>query len=67
MIMLMPTRLRHVEYTDCRKILYEVKNEYAAQSAKNVAKFEAARSNLINLGYDSFEIITEKTLKNIGA
>lgn len=50
MIMLMPTRLRHVEYTDCRKILYEVKNEYAAQSAKNVAKFEAARSNLINLG-----------------
>ena len=56
-----------VVYTNGRKILYEVKNEYAAQSAKNIAKFESVQSNLINLGYDSFEIVTEKTLKNMGA
>lgn len=51
-----------VIFVDGRRVLFEVKNEYAKDSKKNIAKFAAVRSQLDALGYDSFEIVTEKDL-----
>lgn len=54
-----------VEFVDGRRVLFEVKSEYMKSSPKNAAKFAAVGSQLGVLGYDSFEVVTEKELNPV--
>lgn len=51
-----------VEFSDGKKVLFEVKNAYSSSAPVNIEKFKAAKSSLNSLGYDDFKVITEKEL-----
>lgn len=45
--------------------MFEVKSEYMKNRPKNLAKFASIRSQLNELQYDDFVVITEKDLYSI--
>lgn len=51
-----------IEFSDGRKALFEAKSEYMKNRSKNLAKFVSVRSQLDELHYDDFVVITEKDL-----
>ena len=54
-----------VEFDDGRKVMFEVKSEYMKNRSKNLAKFASVCSQLDELHYDDFVVITEKDLYSV--